>query len=416
MIRIGLGTRPISISRRVCLAYKEPPHMVDTEAEVSPTQVKFPYMEDEVKMTMYKRHKKSPEEWPISRLAQHFGASVDRVKAILFLMRNREEMMDREKVSDIPPEWHQIWARHKEGLQAATAAEGKTKTKSKSSKSADGSAEAEKASVAKDSVPVAAAGSSADAMEATPTAAVAVPDVAPHSKDAIAKEFGLTVEQVGEILDRMRIHMHRKENLEASEAHFQQIRENLKNAGVDTSFRETANAPKRGSVQEDYYPALFGDDGFETARKELLDRITSETKAEIVDFEESLFSSKGTGSGTDAVTPPLKPMEILPNKSGVKTDTLSRWKFAFRDLSWRRTQPTMVRTRRGDWRQANALEDAMRSWRKHPSRLDLETYRDEVKQYLDPDGDEADAALIHVKKLAKKKATVAAAAAAAPIK
>lgn len=411
MVRIGLGTRQISISR-VCLAYKEPPHMVDTEAEVSPSQVKFPYMEDEVKMTMYKRHKKSPEEWPISRLAQHFGASVDRVKAILFLMRNREEMMEREKVADIPPEWHQIWARHNEGLQAATAAEGKTRIKSKSSKTAGGAAET--ASVAKDSEPVAAAGSSADAAEAIPAAAVDVADVAPHSKDAIAKEFALTVEQVGEILDRMKVHMHRKENLEASEAHFQQIRANLKNAGVDTSFRETANAPKRGSVQEDYYPALFGDDGFETARKELLDRITSETKAEIVDFEESLFGRKGAESGIEEVAPPLKPMEILPNKSGVKTDTLSRWKFAFRDLSWRRTQPTMVRTRRGDWRQANALEDAMRSWRKHPSRLDLETYRDEVRQYLDPDGDEADAAQIHVTKLAKRKAKLAAAAAAAP--
>jgi hypothetical protein len=64
----------------------------------------------------------------------------------------------------------------------------------------------------------------------------------------------------------------------------------------------------------------------------------------------------------------------------------------------------MVRTRRGGWRQANALEDAMRSWNKHPTLLDLETFKTEVSQLLDPDADEKEASSISLSKLKVKDA------------
>ena len=400
--RRGLQKTTIACMRGLS-GYKELPHLVDTEATLPPSQVKFPYLEDDVKMAMYKRHKQNPDEWPVTRLAQHYGASMERVKAILFLMRNREEFMAREKVAEIPETWQQIWNRYLEGQRAAAA------TKAQTEKSSKKASNARSKNPPSDSpIPaVAASGpgevTSEKQTEGGSSESTAVPQ--PNSKEQLANEFGLSVSQLEEILKRMEFHEHRKENLEAAEAHFRQIKANLESAGVDTSFRETATAPKRGSVQEDYYPALFGDDGFEAAKKDLLERISTETKAEIVDFEESLFSGNSTSQSEVAA---FKPMVVIPNKAGVKTDTLSRWKFAFRDLSWRRTQPTMIRTRRGDWRQANSLEDALRSWRKHPTKLDLETYREEVSKFQDPDRDEVDASQIPVSKLAKRKALASA--------
>ena len=418
--RAALAKTPYSASARVRLAYKEPPHLVDTEADVDPKQIKFPYLEDDVRLAIYKRHKENPEEWSISRLAQHYGATIDRVKAIIFLMRKREEVMVREKVADIPQVWHDVWKRHQDGLETAAAAAAAAARGAKGTKGKGKGKPSNKESEAAPAVVAAAAPEPAEATSTPPTestegtaaatgAAPAVPTHPPNSKEALASEFSLTVEQVTEILDRMKVHVHNKQNVEAAEAYYQHIKSNLSSAGVDTSFRETATAPKRGSIQEDYYPTLFGDDGFEVAKKDLLSRITAETKAEIVEFEESLFSSGDRGD--TVVVAPHKPMEIIPNKAGVKTDTLSRWKFAFRDLSWRRTQPTMVRSRRGEWRQANALEDALRSWRKHPTNLDLQTYREEVNRFADPDKDEAEASLLHVLKTKVRKEKRSAAAA-----
>lgn len=47
--------------------------------------------------------------------------------------------------------------------------------------------------------------------------------------------------------------------------------------------------------------------------------------------------------------------------------SIARWKWAFRDLSKgsrERDEPTMIRTRNGNWRQANPLEELGRSWSK----------------------------------------------------
>ena len=373
--------------------------MVDTEVTISPKQVKVPYLSENVRQEMYRRHKKSPDEWPLSRLAQHYGASLERTKAVLILMRKREELMASENLLDIPEVWHEIWKRHSAPAPAAVTAKA-----TKAGGKGKAAASAPEVPIAGEKSKEVAAG---DAPEgATPPAADAIAD-APNSKEALAKEFGLKLEEVGDIISRMSRHMHRQGNLDAHNKHMESIMERLSKAGVDISFRETGTAPKRGSIQEDYYPTLFGDDEFETAKKELLDRIAAETKAEIVDFEASLFGGRTSAASseiqdTSAPAAALKPMVTHANKANVKTDTLSRWKFAFRDSSWRRTQPTMVRTRRGAWRQANALEDAMRSWNKHPTLLDLETFKAEVLRLQDPDADETEASQLSPTKLKAK--------------
>ena len=378
--------------------------MVDTDVDKDSSEVKVPYLAEKSKIEMYKRHKQDPVKWSISRLSQQYGATLDRTKAILFLMRKREEVMTKEKVLDIPAAWHEIYERYSAPPPPAAAAP-------KAAAAADASAKPESDAAAGE------AAAPAAGAEGAPSAA-ASPDTS-NSKEALANEYGLSVTEVGDIIDRMRRHTQRQKNVEANSEYQEEILGRLADSGVDISFRETATAPRKISIKEDYYPTLFGDDGLEAAKKELLDRIAAETKAEIIDFQETLFApSLATVKDTEdsdsaSAQPALDATATPPNMAGVKTDHLSRWKIAFRDLSWRRTQPTLIRTRRGAWRQANALEDALRSWRKHPSKIDMETYRDEVKQFLDPDGDEAEALAIRDNVLNVRRARKLAAEAAA---
>jgi hypothetical protein len=67
----------------------------------------------------------------------------------------------------------------------------------------------------------------------------------------------------------------------------------------------------------------------------------------------------------------------------------------------------MIRTRKGKWRQATLLEEAKRSWIKNPSKLDMEVYRERIKEYLDPDGDEQEAKDLILRKTARRKAQLA---------
>jgi hypothetical protein len=50
---------------------------------------------------------------------------------------------------------------------------------------------------------------------------------------------------------------------------------------------------------------------------------------------------------------------------------VSRWKWAFKDLSKGKAEPIVIRTRHGKLRVANALEDCQRSWTRHPSGMDM---------------------------------------------
>ena len=86
-----------------------------------------------------------------------------------------------------------------------------------------------------------------------------------------------------------------------------------------------------------------------------------------------------------------------------QTGALSRWKWAFRDTAKKDTQPTMIRTRRGLWRQATVFEEATRSWVRNPSQLDLQVFRSTVKELSDPDGDEHEAQQLKLAKTARRK-------------
>jgi hypothetical protein len=106
----------------------------------------------------------------------------------------------------------------------------------------------------------------------------------------------------------------------------------LSEIGVDVRFRETAVSHGHNSLEENYFPELFGDDGFEEAKQALLRRVQAETKAS-VEVNTSSFLNRA----------PLKKREVPVDPNG----RLSRWKIAFKDSSKEVKAPTVICTRDG---------------------------------------------------------------------
>lgn len=219
--------------------------------------------------------------------------------------------------------------------------------------------------------------------------------------EAVATSTKKGATEVAKIVDAMSKHQYalRLEQKEADRV--EELMGEYVEAGATVA--ETATTGARKGALEDYYPLLFGDEeGFEDYRADLIRRIEEETKAETE-----------VGSGAEPVF--LRMAERLAaaapadaeNTANVPTAQLGRWKWAFRDLSKKSAQPTMVRTRRGDWRQASPLEEAQRSWVRIPTQVDMEIHREKIKQWLDPDSDEAEVQKLVLEKTARRKAQLA---------
>ena len=219
--------------------------------------------------------------------------------------------------------------------------------------------------------------------------------------EALSTQFAMPVKEVDEILKRMLLHMHRMGNLEAATEYMEGkygLLARLENFGVKTQFQEISIKNKDSTLAGDYYPTLFGDDDYERVERDLISRIKRETKAKLVHFDGSRpFGVKGV------LTKGELPADSS-NKAGVERSNFSRWKVAFRDLSKLTTQPTMVRTRVGVWRQATALEESQRSWVQNPTKLDMEIYRDQIQKFVDPDGDDAEFEMFNEKRNKRREA------------
>ena len=73
---------------------KEPAHIVQFETreeEVDTRAVKFHALTDQAKMEMYVFHRSAPEENSYHAVAERFGLSKARAKAVLYLMELRDE-------------------------------------------------------------------------------------------------------------------------------------------------------------------------------------------------------------------------------------------------------------------------------------------------------------------------------------
>lgn len=365
--------------------YQESPYMVDTEVRsVAPSQIKVPYLSERLKQEMYGKHKQDSETWSVGALSKQYGTSMERTKAVLFLMRRREEFMKEKGFDIIPKDWYELYEKFKVLGDDAAAT-------SSSSTSPSAPAISEDTAITEEGGEQEGQG---DHQEASSNRAKG-----PIQR--LAAEYQMSESKLMVVVAKMKEHTFRQSEVDDYEEQMEKNAERLANVGVDTKFRETSSASSTAkSITDDYYPELFGDDAaFEEARVKLIKEIEVETRAtatEELDGRPEFLKKDGQG-GTHIQTD-------TENRAGVQVDQLSRWKFAFKDLSKPKNHPTMMRTRRGNWRQASPLEEATRSWLKNPTPLDMEMYRDEIQKWRNPDEDEEEAGQLSIKKLLRRKA------------
>jgi len=89
----------------------EPQHVMDDsdEPNYDPKDIQMSYLNEETRDEIWRLHKSNPEVWTELSLAEKYKATRERIKAVLYLRRTREEHMIAQGVFQIPEEWHRIW-------------------------------------------------------------------------------------------------------------------------------------------------------------------------------------------------------------------------------------------------------------------------------------------------------------------
>ena len=100
--------------------YRDPGWMVNDECDIESELVKTPLFTEKVRLDLFKKFKDDPESWTVPLLSQHFGCTTERVKAIIFLLQRREDMMRENKVLDIPALWNVLIEKHDEAPLIST--------------------------------------------------------------------------------------------------------------------------------------------------------------------------------------------------------------------------------------------------------------------------------------------------------
>lgn len=75
------------------------------EGDIDSDLIKVPILMDTTRQEMYAKYKEDPVLWTIKTLANHYNCSTERCRAVLFLMRSREEMLVEKGLDQIKPEW-----------------------------------------------------------------------------------------------------------------------------------------------------------------------------------------------------------------------------------------------------------------------------------------------------------------------
>ncbi len=92
-----------------------------TEEDDHPIEdIKFPFMNESMRVEMYNKFRNEPEVWTIKKISNHYGPSLDRVKGIVYLMTAREEKIKENGFEynpdtaqpKIPTKWQQLYDAH----------------------------------------------------------------------------------------------------------------------------------------------------------------------------------------------------------------------------------------------------------------------------------------------------------------
>jgi len=405
--------------------------------------VGFHALTDRTKLEMYALNQSNPDENTYSVVAERYGVSQARAKAVLYLMNLRDAKQrsllgdDRGILSDAPSQlkhWMGYLERYKAAQLAqaeADAAGGEATETVEAAASTDEVEDTVEAETAADDVS-GDAGTDAGVVatevpsSSSATTAVEVEDpMATLLNEMVAEGHvasGATLETLGETMTAIEEHLLRLESVVAHEAKLGRVMNAVADAGYSTTFKEVEGAKGKTSLEDTYFPDLFKDREEESVMRRLQRRIEADTKASVemdVDIRGVLTGDlEGVEEGSAGLlgpSPPLvkTPVEEMLGDSTAETvagqlveTSMNRWKIAFRDLS-RPESPTMIRTRKGGWRRANALEELKRSWVKRPAALDIAYHGEVVQQYMDPDGDEEAARAKVAAKHTRRKALLA---------
>jgi hypothetical protein len=349
---------------RVKAPIYDPEHgVLPEDHEVDPSEVYVPYATEQMKQEIYQKFKTNPVDEMFWKLAQEYRMTVTRCKAIVYLMRTRENFMKRLRVEEITEQWQQIYEKYtaaenrakeivalkRQIAEEATYSNRRKKQllKRRAKRSPDGSTSAagdSLASVAADSER-ATAGDASDGGEGD--------DVDPQERlaeleafaqcnfDTLSAEYALPVEEVKDIVSRLSEHTIRSTNLKRSIEDTEETMLELRRSGVDTAFRETASDHDH-KFDHNYFPRVFGDDALEAERERLRNKLAVATRAKYEPQVKDLMGKQRDDTSTTN-------SKIVDNRAGVPTNTFMRAKFAFLDTSseYSKDGATRIRTRDG---------------------------------------------------------------------
>jgi len=315
--------------RALSYSSKEPEFLVEPDdAVMDPRQILVPYIVDAKRVEIYQKHKEDPVKWSVQNIAQHYSMSMYRARAIVYLMREREQMMEASGVLSAPPVWHELFERR-----------------------------------------------------------CADPE---QPLESLAAEHGLQVAEAEAILATMEDHHYRKQNLQDYNEYMDWSLDLLQVLGVDTAFTEIGHAkvPGDNRYEESYHPRMFGDDELQQERERVRARLLAESKAVAAAEKPVLFNRYESRVGYWKQAGEQQEQE----PEGPLTRWKFAFKELRTTAPGEHRPPTLVRTRRGRLRAANPVEEMNRSWNRKPRGIDALTRGQERQEaYLDPDQDEQEA-------------------------
>jgi hypothetical protein len=312
-----------------------PPGVLDEDNVVDPRDVFIPYVPESMRAEMYAKFKLNPSDATFFQLAREYSMGLTRCKAIVFLMRKREEAMRTSGVLSVPPQWTAIFNSFKESEQRGVAiAELKKQISAK--KEAE---EVRKKKFEKKNKPVPEDPAAAD--NSLEEQVKQLEEQIVWTKEALAAEHKLPVEEISTILARMNEHDVRSTNLRSGLEHIEEQMQQLRESGVDTTFRETGSETN-ANFDSTYFPRLLNDDELDEEARRLRIDLLMKTRAKYEPRVELMFSKDYSNDSLVQKNP-------VGNDAGVKTDQFMRSKLAFRDLSNDNTKAgaTLIRTRDG---------------------------------------------------------------------
>jgi hypothetical protein len=271
----------------------EPLPLVTVDPIMNPAEIKVPYLQENQRKDIYQKYKEDPVAWSPAKLAEKYQASEMRVKAVIYLMQKREELMEKNQVTNIPPDHQEIYEK----------------------------------SLNKE-----------------------------NTISSIAEVHQKSEDEVKDIIARLTDHHQRLTNMTVMEGYNNEVMKEFSELGASTDFQETPITPVK-SVATNYFPTLFGDKEFEQTKNALLKRITSETKAKLKPHPGLVYLKEKFGDEVSEITDQGKIDELVEKASTWKkfekaksddSNIESRFKYAIRDISIPESlRKTVIRTRTG---------------------------------------------------------------------